>query len=191
MKCRVPDIWDTIKELKTKGTLNKTWQIQWITLYHKSENKNIVHPKICQDDKDVLQKWYTLCLDHQKKKTCLSVLLNSWLTTNHNCTIHFLTFKQFWTFSIYMPQNVFVLWKNSEMTFRWMTWEAHQSTFNAMSPYQNGWHFSDGTFKTIFLKEKFCVLIKNFTEVCSCGTHWHYVNIGSDNGLAIRSGDNA
>ena len=35
----------------------------------------------------------------------------------------------------------------------------------AISPGENGSHLSDDTFRCIFLNEKFCILIYNFSEV--------------------------
>ena len=36
----------------------------------------------------------------------------------------------------------------------------------------------------MFVNEKLCILIKNFTEVCSLGCNWKWYRIGLDNGLA-------
>ena len=41
-----------------------------------------------------------------------------------------------------------------------------------ISPGQNGRHFADDTFRYIFVNEKFCILIKKFTEVCFQESNW-------------------
>ena len=42
-----------------------------------------------------------------------------------------------------------------------------QLTLNSSPTRQNGGHLADKIFKNIFMDEKFCILIRNFTEVCS------------------------
>ena len=54
---------------------------------------------------------------------------------------------------------------------------------NTLRPRQNGRHFTDDTFKPIFLNEKIRISIKNFTEVCPYGSTEQYSSIRSDNGL--------
>ena len=43
---------------------------------------------------------------------------------------------------------------------------------------------ADDIFKRIFLNENVRIFISNFTEICSWGSNWQLVSIGSGNGLA-------
>ena len=47
---------------------------------------------------------------------------------------------------------------------------------NSLRPRRNGRHFTDNIFY-------YCILIKNFIEICSPGCNQQYSSIGSDNGL--------
>ena len=53
---------------------------------------------------------------------------------------------------------------------------------------QKGRHFADDIVRSIFVNEKFCILIKNFTKVRSGGSNWQYPSIGLSNGWR-RIGD--
>ena len=53
---------------------------------------------------------------------------------------------------------------------------------NTLRPWQNGPHFAD-IFKRIFLNENYLFHLY-FTVICSQGSNYQYVSIGSDDGLA-------
>ena len=57
--------------------------------------------------------------------------------------------------------------------------------FKTLRQRQYGFHFAEDIFKCILLYENCCMYFgSNFPEICSLGTNWQYVSIGSGNGLA-------
>ena len=54
---------------------------------------------------------------------------------------------------------------------------------NSTLPGQNGRHSADDTFKYNFLWTKSFGLYPNVTDVCSCGSNWQSLSLGSGNGL--------
>ena len=55
-----------------------------------------------------------------------------------------------------------------------------------LRPEHNGQHFADNIFNCIFLNENLWISNKFFFEICSLGSKWWWVSIGSGNGLASK-----
>ena len=91
--------------------------------------------------------------------------------------------KQHW-FRLYLGAH-----KQQATTWYWPSYMAPYSDtwgqyVNPSPPGQNGRLFADDIFGRIHVNEKFCILIKKITEVCSYGSNWQQPSVGLDNGLA-------